>query len=242
MDPAIPFHAIAAKAMSLGASLIGVTPVATLLDSPSHRRHPVKGCARDACSVLVLALAHTEGQPEMDWWDNRPGRTPGNRQLIKINHRLTKWLRETYATEAHELPYHAVHRGVYLKDAAVLAGLGVMGKNNLLITPQYGPRVRLRALLLDWPLESTGPLDGFAPCDECGGDCMQACPWEALSGGSYRRDRCWQQMEEDETDQIVVTPPFVGMPARHVVAYCRRCELACPVGNKDGQPGWSPQT
>ena len=230
MESAIPFKEVAAQAIALGASLVGVTHVATLLDSPSHRLHPVKRCARDACSVLVLALAHTEGQPEMDWWDNRQGRTPGNRRLIKINHRLTKWLWEAYAVEAHELPYHAIHRGVYLKDAAVLAGLGVMGKNNLVITPQYGPRVRLRALLLDRPLESTGPLDGFAPCDGCAGVCMQACPWEALQGGSYRRERCWQQMEEDETDQIVLTPPFVGMPPRHVIAYCRRCELACPVG------------
>lgn len=230
MDPAIPFKEIAAKAISLGASLVGVTPVATLLDSPSHRLHPVKRCARDACSVLVLALAHDEGQPEMDWWDNRQGRTPGNRRLIKINHRLTKWLWEAYAVEAHELPYHAIHRGVYLKDAAVLAGLGVMGKNNLLITPQYGPRVRLRALLLDRFLESTRPLDGFTPCDECDGACMQACPWEALHGGSYQRERCWQQMEEDETDPILLTSPFVGMPAKHVIPYCRRCELACPVG------------
>ena len=230
MESAIPFKEVAAQAIALGASLVGVTCVATLLDSPSHRLHPVKRCARDACSVLVLALAHAEGQPEMDWWDNRQGRTPGNRRLIKINHRLTKWLWEAYAVEAHELPYHAIHRGVYLKDAAVLAGLGVMGKNNLVITPQYGPRVRLRALLLDRSLESTGPLEGFAPCDECDGDCMQACPWEALHGGSYQRERCWQQMEEDETDQIVLTPPFVGMPAKHVIPYCRRCELACPVG------------
>jgi len=230
MDPVLPFKEIAAKAISLGASLVGVTRVATLLDSPSHRLHPVKRCARDACSVLVLALAHAEGQPEMDWWDNRQGRTPGNRRLIKINHRLTKWFWEAYAVEARELPYHAIHRGVYLKDAAILAGLGVMGKNNLLITPQYGPRVRLRALLFDQLLESTGPLDGFTPCEGCDVRCMQACPWEALHGGSYQRERCWQQMEEDETDQIVLTSPFVGMPAKHVIPYCRRCELACPVG------------
>ena len=230
MDSAMPFEAIAAKAISLGASLAGVTPVATLLDSPSHRRHPVKRCARDASSVLVLALAHPDGLPEMDWWDNRQGRTPGNRRLININHRLTAWLREVHATEAQELPYHAIHRGVFLKDAAILAGLGVMGKNNLLITPQYGPRVRLRALLLDRSLESTGPLDGFTPCDACDGACTRACPWEALHGGSYQRERCWQQMEKDETDPVALRPPFVGMPARHVIPYCRRCELACPVG------------
>jgi len=230
MDSAIPYKDVAAQAISLGASLVGVTHVATLLDSPSHRLHPVKRCARDACSALVLALAHTEGQPEMDLWDNRPGRTPGNRRLIKISQRLTKWLQEVHSTEAYELPYQAINRGVFLKDAAILAGLGVMGKNNLLITPQYGPRVRLRALLLNRPMEGTGPLDGFAPCDGCDGPCMQACPWEALHGGGYERQRCLQQMNEDETDRIVLTPPFIGMPAKIIIAYCRLCELACPVG------------
>jgi len=230
MDPAISFKDIAAKAISLGASLVGVTHVATLLDSPSHRDYPVARRVRDAGAVVVIALAHAEGQPEMDWWDNREGRTPGNRRLIEINRRLAEWFRKAYAAETYELSYHAIRRGIFLKDAAVLAGLGVIGKNNLLITPQYGPRVRLRALLLDRSLESTGPLDGFAPCDECDGLCIQACPWEALHGGSYQRERCWQQMEEDETDRIVLTPPFVGMPARTIIAYCRLCELSCPVG------------
>ena len=118
-------------------------------------------------AVLVLALAHGDAQLEMDWWDNRQGRTPGNRQLIKINQKMAKWFRKAYAVEAKELPYHAHQRGVFLKDAAVLAGLGVVGKNNLLVTPEYGPRVRLRALLLDRYVECTGPLAGFFGRSAC---------------------------------------------------------------------------
>ncbi|MBC8492582.1 MAG: hypothetical protein H8D43_02260 [Chloroflexi bacterium] len=33
-------------------------------------------------------------------------------------------------------PYRVEQGRILLKDAAVLAGLGVMGKNNLVITPQ----------------------------------------------------------------------------------------------------------
>jgi len=51
-----------------------------------------------------------------------------------------------------------------LKDAAVLAGLGCIGKNNLLLTPEYGSRVRLRAFTIDLVLPSTGPLP-FDPCE-----------------------------------------------------------------------------
>jgi len=39
--------------------------------------------------------------------------------------------------------------GVYLKDAAVVAGQGGVGKNNLLLDRRWGPRVRLRAVLIE---------------------------------------------------------------------------------------------
>ncbi len=166
----------------------------------------------------------------MDWWDNCKGGSPGNRLLININRSLAKWIWKEYSVEAYGLPYQANRRGIFLKNAAVLAGLGVMGKNNLLITPQYGPRVRLRALALNLCLQSTGPLDGFAPCDGCNGPCMQACPMDAFHGGSYQRKSCLLQMKADETGNIVLNQPFVGMPAQIRTAYCRLCELSCPVG------------
>jgi epoxyqueuosine reductase len=230
MDPAISFGKISARAISLGASLAGAARVTTLLESPSHRLYPLDRRVRDACSVVVLALEHAAGQPEMDWWDRQGGRTPGNRLLIRINRRLTNWLKKKYSAEACELPYNAGASGIFLKDAAVLAGLGVLGKNNLLITPQYGPRVRLRALMLDRPLEHTGALESFAPCDACDGPCIRACPQKAFQEGPYQRKRCLRQMQRDETNPIVRQSPVVGMPAEIRIAYCRQCELSCPVG------------
>jgi len=98
--------------------------------------------------VLVLALVHDEGESELDWWDGERG-TPGNRRLESIAKSLRQWLKEDLNSDAHLLPYHVEKGGIFLKDAAVLAGLGTIGMNNLLITPEFGPRVRLRALLLD---------------------------------------------------------------------------------------------
>jgi epoxyqueuosine reductase len=166
----------------------------------------------------------------MDWWDNQKGKTPGNRLLLEMIRDLTTWFRKAYSAEAYNLPYHASLGGIFLKDAAILAGLGVMGRNNLLITPQYGPRVRLRALLLNRFVQHTGPLDGFAPCDGCDAPCMQACPRNAFDRGLYRAKRCRLQMKEDEMRKIVLKQPVVGMPAAVKIAYCRRCELSCPVG------------
>ena len=58
-----------------------------------------------------------------------------------------------------KLHYYVEKGGVFLKDAAVLAGLGCIGNNNMLVTQSYGPRIRLRALFLNVELEPTGPVE-----------------------------------------------------------------------------------
>lgn len=68
------------------------------------------------------------------------------------------------------------------KLAAHLAGLGWIGKNCLLITPEYGPRVRLATILTDAPLEAGRPIpDG---CGECR-DCVDVCPPKAFTGAPF---------------------------------------------------------
>jgi epoxyqueuosine reductase len=240
MGPAIPFESIAAHATSLGASLVGAAPVKAILNSPSHQSRPTVRLVHAAGSVIVIALAHTEEHPEMDWWDFKKGRTPGNRSLLKIKRRLKTWLLKAYSAEVYQLPYHARSGGVFLKDAAILSGLGVMGKNNLLITPQHGPRVRLSALLIDRPLECTGPLDGFAPCDGCHAPCMHRCPKDAFRSGVYQVQHCLLQMKKDEANKVVQRLPIVGMPTEFRINYCRLCELSCPVGGDAGASANTP--
>jgi epoxyqueuosine reductase len=241
MHRAVLLKSIAARAAALGASQIGTIPVTALLDSPSHRIYRLDLQHDSTGTVVVLALEHPPEQPEMDWWDNWQGGTPGNQRLINFSRRLVKWLRRKYAVEATELPYQVERSGVFLKDAAILAGLGVMGRNNLLITPRYGPRVRLRALLVDISLPATAPVGRFDPCKGCPAPCLSACPRDAFDGGSYARERCQLQMQADEANPIALRSPVVGMPTKFKVAYCRLCELSCPVGDSDTlQLGVSP--
>ena len=52
------------------------------------------------------------------------------------------------------------------KTAAVRAGLGWIGRNCLLVTPEYGPAVRISTLLTDAPLDCARPA--LEPrCGEC---------------------------------------------------------------------------
>jgi ferredoxin len=64
---------------------------------------------------------------------------------------------------------------------AIDAGLGELGRNGLLITPQFGPRVRLCKVLTDLPLIPDKPIDfGMQEfCEKCH-SCALSCPSKAI--------------------------------------------------------------
>jgi epoxyqueuosine reductase len=209
--------AIIEKAGSLGASLAGIAGADSLENSPSYQVYGKVDWPAETKSVLVLALVHKETEPELDWW-GVPGGTRGNQRLKKISIGLKNCLNHEFNINARALPYQLTEGGIFLKDAAALAGLGIIGANNLLITPEFGPCTRLRALFLEKELTPTGPID-FSPCDSCNKACWQACPQKAFSSGSYNSILCDKQMKLDETKARLEGT---------LVKYCRLCELACP--------------
>ncbi|MFB0507947.1 MAG: epoxyqueuosine reductase [Thermodesulfobacteriota bacterium] len=219
------------KAKTFGASLAGLANIASVLDSPSYRVYGNARWSGDGKSVLVIALVHPETEAALDWWDEKQGGSPGNRKLINIVGRLAECVREEFDIKAQRLPYHVEKGGIFLKDAAVRAGLGAIGANNLLITPEYGPCVRLRALSLGGKLAPTGPID-FSPCRFCDMPCRGACPQKAFAQGSYSRDLCMRQMNMDEANRVISEKEVEENPPRICVKYCRACELACPVGRE----------
>ena len=214
------------KAVSFGASAAGIAGIAVLRNSPSCKRSGGIVWPAGVKSVLVLALAHRAAEPELDWWGGKGG-TPGNHKLQTISKDLVRCLRDTFGIRAEAIPYQPADQGIFLKDAAVLAGLGTIGANNLLVTPQFGPRVRLRALFLDAALSPTGPVK-FSPCDGCLKNCIKACPRQAFQDGPYDSARCRKQMREDEAKQNIAANP--SKPPAVCIKYCRACELSCPVG------------
>lgn len=264
-------------ALEFGASLAGVASVADLRRAPSfalaERGVEVPGgrggrpgdqaappgqrvllpavqWPPGAASVLVIAVAHPAERPDLDWWWGRND-PPGNRLLSGIVSGLCRRLTEEAGVTATHLPYHVEKGGIYLKDAAVLAGLGAIGRNNLLVTPEFGPRVRLRALALSADLPSSGPPH-FDPCAGCPAPCQTACPREAFAtgvaggheeetarrgaAGGFSRARCFLQMDADVAaaaapasekgrsgNAEIAAQPAAGP----VIKYCRACELGC---------------
>lgn len=230
MDSQLKTSHILETAKSLGASLAGITSVALLRSAPSYQNYSHAQFPQEAKSVLVLALVHNGDKPELDWWGVQGG-TPGNQSLQEISHSLHQWFKKEYNISSKPIPYSIESGGIFLKDAAVLAGLGIIGANNLLITPEFGPRIRLRALFLDIELAPTVSIP-FSPCNNCDVICKTACPQDAFSSGSYEKDLCWKQMHEDETSRsLVLSTVQKGSPGVRI-KYCRACELSCRVGRK----------
>lgn len=217
------------RAIQLGASLSGVTSIDKLRDAPSYKFSKTVPLPPGAVSVLVLALAHKASEPELDWWGVKGG-SAGNRRLQEISEEMRQWLKAEYGITATPLPYDPEKGGIFLKDAAALAGLGILGANNLLITSECGPGVRLRAISFDVELEPTDPKD-FSPCDSCHKPCIEACPRNAFETGSYSRDHCQVQMNEDVSNRVVLEQSEEDGTQSVRIKYCRACELACPVGH-----------
>ena len=257
--------ALLLRAKDLGADLAGFASVEDLKQAPSFTfasRIPGAGDGIDtrynklglkpgevlwpegAKTVMVIAVHHPEEKPELDWWFGRVD-PPGNKVLATVVQELCDWGSEQFGVGVFHLPYHVEKGGTYLKDAAVLAALGCIGRNNILVTPEFGPRIRLRALTLDIGLPSTGPMQ-FDPCSMCEELCRKACPQHAFDNKIYSEDEygqkilpgrdglfsrsvCNKQMDVDnEVAEEQVVEGFDD-PIK-IIKYCRRCELACPVG------------
>jgi len=116
------------------------------------------------------------------------------------------------------------------KLAAHLAGLGWIGKNCLLITPQFGPRVRLASILTDCPLEPGQRVD-----DRCGDchECVDACPVHALTGAEF----CDEEGREARLRVEVCGGYRDGKGPLRSGHVCGLCLAVCPKAYPQAQ-GW----
>jgi epoxyqueuosine reductase len=119
-----------------------------------------------------------------------------------------------------------LYAAVSHKMGAHLAGLGWIGKSCLLITPQFGPRVRWITVLTDAPLAPTGGPQA----EKCGGctKCVDICPAQAYTGRNFQMgeprhlrfdvDKCKAYLNQ--------------MMEEYGTSTCGKCLIICPYGHR----------
>ncbi len=113
------------------------------------------------------------------------------------------------------------------KMIAHIAGLGWIGKNCLLITPDHGPRVRFVTVLTDAPVRAVNnPLT--QRCNDCV-ECVNNCPVQAIKGKNYMDG----ESREERFDFLKCQRYFGKMKERYTWDVCGMCLYVCPYGKNE---------
>ncbi|MFX0084021.1 MAG: 4Fe-4S binding protein [Candidatus Hodarchaeota archaeon] len=241
--------------------LIGVSPIKPLLTDSRYERNVNRICP-DAKCVIVFGNIFPQSVLDACPENARPARfslealySEGAEICLKVSRFLEKNGYRGIIVPAYlpvEMNYETfgLKGDINLKHAAVEAGLGSRGKSDLLITPNYGPRVRLFGVITDADLEPT-PKDDKNYCTDCN-ICIKSCPSGALSESGCDPRKCspyamkWglprilQFISElqEETSQSNIFKKLRGLEvwnfwqALSMGAYyeCFMCIQSCPVG------------
>ncbi|MFQ5710273.1 MAG: reductive dehalogenase [Candidatus Geothermarchaeales archaeon] len=184
-DPAEMSEKVKKAATLFGACLVGIAP----LDwrwiykpryNPATGRGDLPEFPKAYERVVALAV-------EMDYEMIRT--SPGVRAAAatRLGYSKMSFVAASLARYIRGLGYRAIPSGnetALSIPLAIQAGLGELGRNGLLITPEYGPRVRLCKVFTDLPLEPDRPIS-FGVGEACEGcnRCVEGCPAQAISGG-----------------------------------------------------------
>lgn len=257
--------------LSEGVDLVGVAEADSLILGYPPR--PATALMPTARSVIVMAVAHSLGAvraPDIRLWTRNKMQT--SRLLDRTAEKVGRFLEgegflallisADKPVEIHKrdpetgkrLPHTRVVGHLSLKHAAVSAGMGRIGRSNLLLTEEFGPHQRLGGIVTEAPLEAAGARAQDLCLPGCR-RCQEACPVGALNNGQFEVDPCFNYwslgLERTRPRRVTELPPFFTMLYDHWkkrdllvetgqifitdVDFCIACMKACPVGAR-----WEP--
>jgi epoxyqueuosine reductase QueG len=76
-----------------------------------------------------------------------------------------------------------------LRHAGYLAGLGVLGKNTLLMNKEFGNMIQIGAVLVQAEVEED-PIATYEGCPSECNLCIESCPGKALNGRTVNQQLC----------------------------------------------------
>jgi epoxyqueuosine reductase len=270
---ALTAAAIKEKARALGADLVGIADGAALEahpPDPAHPQRPSDITEHDGGRVIVLGKRLSRGVARIAAWNDRHKYYNDELALTRLEEaslELVYWLEDNGYPAIIVPPTHSdpwtfqdgqpkkhLTTLLSLPHAAVEAGLGTLGLNLQLITPEYGPRVVLTAVLcsvdVDCDKRMEQPLCLGPSCARC----LKVCPGDAV--GHWSRD--WEACDphrsphgfaqlSDHVSRIIAAPTPQAqkelvrsedsfnlwqsiLRGAGVITGCRKCADVCPVG------------
>lgn len=185
-------------------------------------------------SVLVLALATLDAAFDYEMYIEYNGRRRWHKFVYTIleaqGARLARFLREE-GLRAEALTFEDSISYLDLRMAAVQAGLGVRGLNGVVVTPEYGPRVRFTALFTDAELERDQPVRDYY-CVNCT-RCWGACPTRAIGPHGFHRSQCIAEFAPTP-EMAAQQKKLLTFPTPATRLQCRACLDSCPIGERYG--------
>ena len=233
-DPEELSYKVKKVARLLGAGLVGITELDSrwiyshwynLITRESGKLDVPKECRY----AIVIAV-------EMDYEMFRTSPTEVESAATGLGYSKMAFIASSLAHFIRTLGYSAIPCG---NDTglsipiAIDAGLGELGRNGILITRKYGPRVRLGKVLTDLPLVSDEPVElGVAAfCETCK-KCAQNCPSQAISHG----ERTDKALNESNNSGVLKWPIDAEKCFRFWSknnTCCGNCIRVCPFNKPD---------
>jgi epoxyqueuosine reductase len=190
-----------------GAQLFGVADIRRLREG-FELAAPVRDCFdRALCLGVGLSSAVLDDivrQPTKLYFHHY--RT-ANMFLDQLAFAASRWI-EARGFKALPIPasqitdWEAQRAHLSHKAIGVAAGLGWIGRNNLLVSPRFGAQFRMATVLTDMPLTVDRPSRG--QCGTCRA-CVSVCPASAIqeTAADFGHQTCFDKLKSFQRDGIV---------------------------------------
>lgn len=220
--------------MQRGAALAGVADLGPLkaglkTDPPDLLDHYTAAISI-AVPLDMRAVAAMKGEPTPSYAaDCRDINTRLNAMTGEIvKHIRSLGYRAEAVPASKKLAEGGTEGSISHKAIAIMAGLGWQGKSLLLVTPKFGPRVRLSSVLTDMPLQFDAPVKNR--CGNCT-KCTDACPVGAIRNVNTDFHYSCREVAIDLDKCHRNTLRYLDVPGVGYT-FCGQCIPVCPFGRK----------
>ena len=215
--------------------------MAWLARDPERRLDPAR-VLPGARSVIVVGLSYAVAPPPSARWDNplygrvaRYAWGPDYHEVLLP--KLMELGRLVEAAAGRPTAWRAyVDTGPVLeREIAARAGLGFVGRNTLLVSPDYGSLLFLGEILTDLDLEPDLVTDetpvGCGSCHRC----LESCPTHAFpSAYVLNSRRCISYLTIEHRGSI---PEDLRPLMKNWIYGCDECQTVCPWVKQFAKPG-----